>query len=277
MKRLSVFAPLAILATAFSFLTAPGLMWGQALCHGEYSDFTTACFIGSPDAHGVTLRDGLTYPSQVRAYRFRIEPEMSTAYIYLGDLWYDLEVALWRDPPNEVELGGAQLLAEATAGERRVLQFVRPQLIVEQLPPGGYTLFVRAAHTGSFDPRRGFTLRVALGPPSCATARDPAARYQLALSYQPLQPAAFSLLSFNAYLSPPYSDLFDFEWEIDGRPVPGNLRETLQVALADLPAGAHGEHHVRVMARGVRAYPDPDPAFRHVPPTLSVECSFPAP
>ena len=42
----------------------------------------------------------------------------------------------------------------------------------------------------------------------------------------------------------------------------------------DLAATPSGQHRVRVMARGVREYPDPDPAFRQLPPTLAVECSF---
>jgi hypothetical protein len=117
-------------------------------------------------------------------------------------------------------------------------------------------------------------MRVALGPPVCRTTRDDAERYQLAMSYEPALPTATSLLSFNAFLSPPYTDLYDFAWEIDGLSVPEALGPTLQLAVSDLPAGTGSQHRARVSARGVREYPDPDPAFRQLPATLAVECGF---
>ncbi|HZR99467.1 MAG TPA: hypothetical protein VFE37_12215 [Chloroflexota bacterium] len=268
---------LALLAAAL--LAVPSnapLARGQSPCTGEYDSFTTACWIGTPDAQGITLHDALVHAAQVRAYQFQVV-EPSAAHIYLGDLWYDLDVALWRDPPSEAELGRWLFVAEARTYQQRQIQFVRPEIIVERLAPETYTLFVHAGDLRSFDPRRGFTVRVALGPPVCAVQRDPAERYQLALTYQPERPTPFSLLSFNAFISPPYADLFDFEWRIDGQRAGDDARETLQVAVPDLPVVPGGQHTTQVTARGAREYPDPDPAYRHIPPTLSVECSFPAP
>jgi hypothetical protein len=262
------------LGLAWTLLRFPLTTQSQAICEGEYNSFTTACFLGQPDAHGVSISDTLTTVSQVRAYKIRVGPGPSAVHLYLGDLWYDLDIALWRDPPNEIELGRWNFVAESRTFEQRTIQLVRPEIIVERLEPDMYTLFVNVGDAGRFDPRRGFTLRVALGPPVCATQRDAAERYQLGLTYQPTEPTAFSLLSFNAFISPPYSDLFDFEWRVDGQAVPGGLRETMQLAVADLAPVPRGQHYVQVTAQGVREYPDPDPAYRHLPPVLSVECRF---
>ena len=94
------------------------------------------------------------------------------------------------------------------------------------------------------------------------------------MSYEPEIATAFSLLSFNAFLSPPYTDLYDFDWAVDGVSMPDAAGLTLQLPTAELPATVGRRHRARVTARGVREYPDPDPAFRQIPPTLSVECTF---
>jgi hypothetical protein len=277
MKRLQLLVLLAVLSGALSLTVGSVRAQGLVVCQAAHESFESACFIGTPDAQGVTLRDRLDAPGQVRAYRFRVEPEPRAGYIYVGDLWFDVEVALWRDPPSAMELERALLVGESRTSERRALQFVRPQILVQQLEPGTYTLFVRAPDRDSVEPRRDFTVRVALGPPVCGMQQDPAERYHLGLSYPPTDLTPFSLLSFNAFLSPPYSNLFDFDWQIDGQPIPGEHRATVQVAVADLSNVPGNEHQVRVTARGVREYPDPDPRYRHVPPTLAVECTFRTP
>ena len=115
-------------------------------------------------------------------------------------------------------------------------------------------------------------MRVALGPQPCGEPRrDPDDRYQLALTLRPEQPGPFDLVSFNAFISPPYSDLFDFDWQPDGQPVSGDWRETLQQPAPEL-LKTGSEHSIRVTARGVREYPDPDQP--HIPPTLTVDCTF---
>ncbi len=264
-----------VVAVALLGLAPAAPARGQVACEGEYDSFTTACFLGAPDAEGVTLRDALVHTEQVRAYKFRVGPGPRAAHLYLGDLWYDLDLYLYRDPPDEVEIGRWFVARSAESGAR-VIQFERPEIIVQDLDPGTYTLFVNAGDSRSFDPSHPFTVRLALGPPVCNTAADSATIYQLGLTFEPRQPTAFSLMSFNAFVSPPYTDLFDFDWQLDGRPMPDADRETLQVAAPDLPA-VRGDHRIRVTARGVREYPDPDPRYRQIPPTLSVECTFPAP
>jgi hypothetical protein len=264
---------IALLSTLV-LAASPATARGQAICERDHSSFASACFLGTPDAQGVTVRDSLADPTQRRAYRFRVGPEAVAAYIYLGDLWYDVAVALWRDPPDPIEVQRASLVAELRTAERRVVQFVQPLLTVQQLEPGTYTVFVQAADVARFDATRGFMLRVALGPPICGVQHDAGGVYQLALAYQPAQPTPFSLMTFTTVVSPPYSDLFDFDWEIDGQRLPGGGRETVQVAALDLAGGSGSEHHVRVTAQGARAYPDPDPRYRQIPPTLAVECTF---
>jgi hypothetical protein len=263
-----------LLALGGAGQAAPGR--AQVACEGEYDTFDTACVLGAPDAFGVTLRDALVRADQVRAYQFQVGPDVRTVHLYLGDLWYDMELALYRDPPDEAEIGRWPIARSAETGSR-VIQFERPRIIVEDLQPATYTLFVAAGSGRAFDPRRQYTLRLALGPPACGTTVDTATIYQVALTVEPQSPTPSSLMSFNAFVSPPYSDLFNFEWQLDGQPMADAVHETLQVAASDLPAATGSEHRVRVTARGARPYPDPDPRYRQVPPTLSVECGFAGP
>jgi hypothetical protein len=265
---------LLVLAVILSSVGTPALAQQQVACGGGPNRAVDACALGMPDAHGVTLRAALDDFGQTRSYQFEVGPDVRTGYIYVGDLWYELSATLVRQAPAPNAPADSRPVAEVRVGERRTIQFVRPALIVERLEPGTYTLTVRAANPDTFTPQRGFTVRVALGPPACALQQDPAALYQLSLSYEPQTPTAFSLLSLTAFVTPPYSDLFDFDWQVDGQPVAGRQRETLQLAVGDLAAAPNDEHSVRVTARGVRTYPDPDPVGRHVPPTLSVECKF---
>jgi hypothetical protein len=250
---------------------------GQIVCEAEHDRISTACPIGTPNEQGVTLQGAIVRPGQQRAYKFRV-PEPRAAHIYLGDLWYNMGVALWQDPPTSQEpgtpIGEWLFVAESRLYQRRVIQFVRPEIVVERLEPDSYTVFIHPADERSYDANRPFTLRIALGPPVCRTERDAAERYQLAMSYEPPVPTPFSLLSFNAFLSPPYTDLYDFDWEVDGVSMREAAGLTLQLPVSELPAAAGGQHRARLTARGVREYPDPDPAFRQIPPTLTVECAF---
>src|SRR5712692_7310863 len=183
-QRALLVAMLSTLAQAVGSASAQE----SAACAGEHDSFDSACFIGAPDPRGVTVRDALGGPEQMRAYRFQVGPEPGAGHIYLGDLWDDLEVALWRDAPGGVDSGRPALVAESRTFEARALQFVRPQMIVQHLEPGTYTVVVRAHDAHRVDPRRRFTLRVALGPPVCDLQRDAAGRYQLGLALQPAPP-----------------------------------------------------------------------------------------
>ena len=65
---------------------------------------------------------------------------------YPSGTWYNMGVALWRDPPTPQEAGtqiGEWLfVAESRLYQQRVIQLVRPEIIVERLEPDSYTLFV---------------------------------------------------------------------------------------------------------------------------------------
>ncbi len=276
MQRLGRLWLLVLIGSMWVF-APPASAQRQVVCAGGQDRAANVCALGMPEGQGVTVRAALDDFGQARAYQFEVGPDTRTGYIYVGDLWYELTATLLRQPSPPNERGETSPVAEVRVRESRVLQFVRPVVIVERLEPGTYTLVVRAANPDSFTPARGFTVRVALGPPACASQQDPASLYHLSLSYEPDAPTASSLVSFTTFVMPPYSDLFDFEWQIDGQPVADRPREVLQVGVSELAAAPGDEHTVRVTARGVRPYPDPDPAGRHIPPTLSVECKFRAP
>jgi hypothetical protein len=116
-----------------------------------------------------------------------------------------------------------------------------------------------------------YTLRVALGPrPAASAGAGPApsaARgYSLTLSIEPSEPGPFSLMTFTATITPPYTDLFDFEWQVDGQP----FGENSAVVQLGRPSG--GAHSVVVVARGARPYPDR--TMPETPPTLSATGAF---
>ena len=67
----------------------------------------------------------------------------------------------------------------------------------------------------------------------------------------------FALMSFNAFMSPPFTDLFEFTWEIDGQVVPGENGPTILKPYADLPKTPLGLHTVKLTAKGVKEYEDP--------------------
>jgi hypothetical protein len=254
---------------------------------------------GSPDAQGITREDRLAGPAEKHGYYFTVPPQGGSAFIYVGDQWYDLDLFLFSR--GRCGAGSWEVLARAWSvrAERRTLQFVRPDEQIIELAAGEHLLIVGHKYAedpqfaADFNPERGFTIRVALNPAVCnldppnvpaPNPFDPSlsmmkrpddALYQLALIIEPQSPGLFSLMSFNAVVSPPYTDLFDFEWSLDGQPVPGVNIPTTQSPTQALPKGAAGEHSVRVVARGVREYPDPDQP--HIPlngGTLSVQCTF---
>jgi hypothetical protein len=80
------------------------------------------------------------------------------------------------------------------------------------------------------------------------------------------------MLTFNAFIDPSFTDLFDFVWEIDGKPLPNSNSPVLQLPAQALGATMFGRHVVKVTAIGARQYPDPDRP--HIPPTLSASGAF---
>jgi hypothetical protein len=292
--------PLNLLSMLAVVIAAAGAFWGASAAQGQEDN--SACFgsteapvpLGPVGAEGVTLQETLASADAARRYSIQV-PTTSTAYVYVGDQWYDLDFGIFSvKDGRDVACWRVRYESISERSQRRVIQFVRPdERVLEKLAAGEYLLTIRAAPGGGFDPSRGFTVRVALGPPSCGLnppndeedPRYPGLKrrraddqnlYQLNMWYEPEEKdlGPFTLMSFNAMVSPPYMDLFEFDWEVDGQAVPGVNASTIQQAVSDLRKTPNGEHRVRVTARGVREYPDPDPRYRHTPPTLSVECLF---
>ncbi|MFN8523100.1 MAG: hypothetical protein U0821_08345 [Chloroflexota bacterium] len=260
--------------------------------------------MGTPSAEGVTTEARIDDPSVRLGYPFRVS-KPGAAFVYVGDQWYDLDLAVY-SRGNCAVVAQWEVLARGASSQsgRRVIQLVRPdEQILMSLPPGDYLLVVGHKYArdpqfaSDFDPAKGFTIRVALAAPVCGLEpansvesqiypgvfqRPQDAIYQLGLTIDPPPPplspepaGQFTLLTFSAVISPPYVDLFDFQWQIDGRPVGGATDPVFQVPAASIPRTPDGMHKVRVTALGARDYPDPDtPPQSRRPPTLSLECSF---
>ena len=249
--------------------------------------------IGTPGADGVTRQEKLAQAGDKIRYAFHV-PSPSSAFIYVGDQWYDLDLALFTQGHC---VAAWEVAAKGSSDKegRRILQYQRPDEEILNLEPGDYLLIVghKYAETpefaAGFDPEKGFTVRIALNAPVCnlnppndqptrfpgVSKRRDDAWYQLAMSFQPNSPGPFDLMTFNAMVSPPFLDLFDFAWQIDGMPVPDSNTPTIQMAVIALPKTPDGQHQVKVFAKGARVYPDPDQP--HIPldgGILSVSCTF---
>ncbi len=255
-----------------------------------------------PDANGTTVEDRLDVVTARNGYRFTVPPNTST-FVYVGDQWYDLDLAVFGRGPCPVAAWSVKAVGASARAERRVISFVRPDEQILDLEPGEYVLVVAhkywalPEYATDFDPNLGYRVRVAIGPKVCGLEppndqdvelypglkqRRDDAIYQAGLSIQPApeELGPFALMTFTAVVSPPFTELFDFGWEIDGQPVPDATGPVIQRAYSDLQKTADGSHRVRMVARGAREYRDPDPQFNHVPlngGSLAVECSFRGP
>jgi hypothetical protein len=280
---------------------AAGKALGQAvpqeICGAQGTDAPIA--IGQPGADGwVSDQEGLSSANEARRYRFSVK-ERGTAYVYVGDQWYDLNLGLFSmKTGTEVGCWSVQVKGTSVESERRKLGFVRPDERAIEVEEGDYILTARPADTAVVDARRKFTVRVAVGPRVCAlqpaNVPDPAYAgltnrpenpdlFQVGVSVQP-DPAdvtQFSLMSFTAYLSPPFTDLFDFAWELDGEVVPDATEATLLKPYADLPQTPLGLHTVKLTVTGAREYKDPTDAQFNILPfdggTRTVVCQFRGP
>jgi hypothetical protein len=255
--------------------------------------------------------------TQKAAFNFTVPAGPTQALtVYVGDQWYDLDLALYKRGSCVASYAWqVRVAAISQRAERRVMQFVRPdEQVLKTVEPGDYRLVVAHKwHTvpgmaGDFTPARGFTVRIARTAEMCAltpdnTAYHPAmfdpetpqeykdrladvrvrpddALYQLGATIGPANPDQFALMSFNAVISPPYTDLFDFEWFLDGKKVGDASPTTLMAANAlAKPAGAlEHSHELRLVAKGAREYQDPtDPQYNHLPlngGTLELTCTF---
>lgn len=252
--------------------------------------------LGVPTSDGINRVQRLANPEESQAFRFLVT-EPGSLFVYVGDQWYDLDLAVYSITLNKSiacwTTTGAKARSERS--QTRQLQLIRPdETIVEAVEPGVYVLLVGAEQAAeeNVDALRGFradkdfTIRVAVNPLICGVSpsnvphpRFPEVRqraddawYQLAMNYQPLLPTANSLMTFQATASPPYNDLFDFQWFINGRAIPGATDPVFQAPAADI-ASSGGRGQVSVAAKGARVYPDPDQP--HTPldgGTLTVAC-----
>jgi hypothetical protein len=239
--------------------------------------------LGSPDGSGTTRVDRLAGPGQANAYTFTVGPGQSTVQVYVGDLWYDVDVSLWRLAGRADDVigrtgcdRGAGCVASSRPSRRRVVQFIEPKTILETADPGSYAVVVRAPDAADFDAGRSYTLRVAVTPPVCAVERGADDRYSAALAVIPSSPSRSSLITMVAYVMPPYTDLFDFSWSVEGAPVSDLGFGMAQVPGFSLPRTSSGAVSASVTIRGARQYTDPtDPTYSHVPldgGTLTVRC-----
>jgi hypothetical protein len=265
-------AAIAALVLCLGVHAEPGYAGGSASLPAQ-----AAADLGTVRADGVTVYDSLGSFGQANAYTFRVADGPSTVQVYVGDLWYDVEVLLlrgtapgnagqWRMMPCD---GSAGCLTSAPPSARRRVQLVQPKGLFEAVEPGAYTVLVRPRDEAEFSAWRQFTLRVAVTPPVCAVSADPQQRYQVALAMTPARPGRADLVTMTAYVLPPFGDLFSFEWSVDGRQLAAS-GPTAQAPAFELAAGRAGGHDVQVVARGTRAYPDPDQP--EMPPTMSVNC-----
>lgn len=249
--------------------------------------------IGAPGADGWTNEEeALNGLLETRRYLFSVK-EKGTAYVYVGDQWYNLNLGVYSVVFGAQSCWSVQALGTSAAAERRVLQFVRPDERALEVEPGDYILSVRAGDAMGFDPSRNFTVRIAVAPKACnlepgdvpteypgmtAKPENPN-KFQVGISFTPDESALgpFTLMAFNAYVSPPYTNLFDFTWELDGQTVPG-VDPTILKPYAELSKSTGGVHTVKLTARGARPYEDPtDPQYNFTPfdgGAVSVTCTF---
>jgi hypothetical protein len=253
--------------------------------------------IGEPGPAGwANEQEHLNDPLEVRRYRFTVK-EKGTAFVYVGDQWYNLNLGVFSLVSGSESCWSVEARGASTQSERRDLQFVRPDERAIDVEPGDYILTARAGDAMGFNASRNFTVRIAVTPGLCALAPanvpteypgmtakpDNPDKFQVGVSFTPSEAelGPFALMSFNAYVSPPYTDLFDFVWELDGEVVAGETGPTFLKPYADLPKGPLGLHTVKLTAKGAREYTDPtDPQFNFTPfngESRSVTCQFRGP
>jgi len=241
--------------------------------------------LGTPDAGGVSQTDRFQGFGEVKVYTFAVPPGPATVQVYLGDLWYDVDLSLWRLAGRADAVPGragagcdrpAGCVAATAPSRRRVIQFIEPKTLLETVEGGAYAVVVRPRDAAGFDPDRPFTLRVAVTPPVCAVARGGDDRYAAALAIVPASPAPWDLVTMVVYVLPPFTDLFDFSWSVDGGPAPDGQGAMAQLPGFSLPRTPAGTVTAGVVLRGTRQYTDPtDPTYSHVPldgGTLTLRC-----
>jgi hypothetical protein len=250
--------------------------------------------LGAPTAEGTPVRVSLATPTDLAMLTFSVRgPGPGYIAVFVGDQWYDVDAALYRRGQGAGLTDGEPLVLLNRA-ERRRIQFISPEdVVLPSMAPGEYVLVVApraASHpeaAADFAAGHDFLVRVAVGAPLCDLSppndqpggtRPDAALYQLGLAAEPSPAGRSSLLTFSAVVSPPFTDLFDFAWSVDGVPVENLDGPIYQPPGRDLRATPNGQHTITLVARGAREYHDPtDPAFSHLPlggGTAAVTCTF---
>lgn len=252
--------------------------------------------VGAPGPDGwVNEHEKLNELLDSKRYIFSVK-EPGTAFVYVGDQWYNLNLGLFSAKYGEIGCWSIEGRGSSNTAERRRIQFVRPDERAIAVEPGDYMLTVRAGDAMGFDASKEFTVRIAVGPTVCALQPAnipmPEAKgmtmkpenpdlFQIGVAFTPDESALgpFALMTFTGFLSPPYSDLFDFSWEIDGRVV--SNEQIYQVPYAQIPKGPLGFHSVKLNVKGAREYKDPTESQYNFMPfdggTRSVTCTFRGP
>lgn len=294
LRGLAAFAIVGLL-TALGGVLAPAHAQSTACLQG--GDYIPAD-MGVPGAQGVNESASMTDAGQKLGYTFRATQDRA-ASLYIGDQWFDLDLFLYVQGQCPAGSWESLVRSWSVRGEQRVIQFIRPNEQIVNIKAGNYLLL--AGHSNGsdprfisdFDPSHGFTVRVALNSPYCGL--DPAdqpvpnpvnpavtmlkrpddALYQLGITIDPpveQDRGPFALLTFTAFVSPPYTDLYDFAWRLDGADIPGADGAILQMAQTELPKTTGGQHTIQVDATGARVYPDPEQPS--IPPNLTTSCNF---
>lgn len=235
------------------------------VCPEPNNSLANACYLGQPNATGTAVEGLFHSPVDVDVYRFDVPGPGAQAHISLTDLWIEGSLRLY-------DVSRGAFIAESDRQGQAQGQLRAPEVIVIRLEAGSYAAFIAA---GPDDWERAeaytYTLRVALGPRAAAPAGaapypSSAQGYQLTLSIEPSDPGPFSLMTFTATIVPPYTDLFDFSWSVDGQAFGDNA------AVVQLGRPSSGAHTVLVIAQGARYYPDR--TYPELPPTLGASGAF---
>lgn len=245
---------------------------------------------------------------------FRVLVDISkkgTFVVYLGDQPVDLSLgfssvraglSFGSEPSGMTEPCGlgigscfrVQATVASTEGREYIIQRFAPDYRVVETEPGMYVVEVLPA--GAFTSEalaETFTLNVAQYPRVCALipANMPSPSfpgmtlkpdipdfYQIGLAFQPdaSELGPFSLMTFMSFVSPPFSDLFDYTWELDGKVLTEN-QSTIQYPYSSLERTPLGLHTVKLTVHGAREYVDLRSGLRHTPfdgGSRSVVCQF---
>lgn len=256
-RLLPILLALAVLVgPAFAEGVPPPIVLGDP-CPEPNDTAARACPLG----RGAVVQGLFQTPFDQDAYRLEVPPGGAQAHLTLTDIWHPADMRLF-------DAGGARLLAGSDRSGIAQGQLEAPEIIIERLEPGSYLVVVRTLAPETYEQAEAhsYTLRAILAPPS---AQPPVSAngYSLSLAIEPADPSQFSMMTFTAYLDPPFSDLFDWVWEVDGQ----RLWE-FDGPVAQLPRPSPGSHAVRVTAVGARQYPDR--TLPHFPPTLSASGRF---